>query len=119
MAAGAAAPGEVIAARARLNSAQASLDAAQQSAHHRYSADDVARAQAALADAQAGLAAAQHVEAQTSIRAPITGTIYTMDASPSEYAEAGKLMLKMADLSHERVRGYFDEPDLGRLAVGQ
>ena len=85
VAAGAAAPGEVIAARARLNSAQASLDAAQQSAHHRFSADDVARAQAALADAQAGLAAAQHVEAQTSIRAPMTGTIYNMDASPSEY----------------------------------
>jgi len=119
VAAGAAAPGEVIAARARLNSAQASLDAAQQSAHHRFSADDVARAQAALADAQAGLAAAQHVEAQTSIRAPMTGTIYNMDASPSEYSEAGKLILKIADLSHERVRGYFDEPDLGRLAVGQ
>ena len=34
-------------------------------------------------------------------------------------AEAGKLILKIADLSHERVRGYFDEPDLGRLAVGQ
>ncbi|MGD0154522.1 MAG: efflux RND transporter periplasmic adaptor subunit [Terracidiphilus sp.] len=119
VAAGAAAPGEVIAARARLNSAQASLDAAQQSAHHRFSADDVARAQAALADAQAGMAAAQHVEAQTSICAPVTGTIYNMDASPSEYSEAGKLILKIADLSHERVRGYFDEPDLGRLAVGQ
>lgn len=119
VAAGAASSGEVIAARARLNSAQASLDAAQQSAHHRFSADEVARAQAALADAQAGLAAAQHVEAQTSIRAPITGTIYNMDASPSEFAEAGKLILEIADLRHERVRGYFDEPDLGRLAVGQ
>jgi HlyD family secretion protein len=119
VAAGAAAPGEVIAARSRLNSAQASLNAAQQSAHHRFSADEVARAQAALADAQAGLAAAQHVEAQTSIRAPITGTIYNMDASPSGFAEAGKLILEIADLRHERVRGYFDEPDLGRLAVGQ
>ena len=25
----------------------------------------------------------------------------------------------MADLHHERVRAYFDEPDMGRLAVGQ
>jgi len=25
----------------------------------------------------------------------------------------------MADLTHERVRAYFDQPDLGKLAVGQ
>ena len=29
------------------------------------------------------------------------------------------MLLQMADLTHERVRAYFDEPDLGRLAVGQ
>ncbi|MGA9060503.1 MAG: HlyD family efflux transporter periplasmic adaptor subunit [Terracidiphilus sp.] len=116
---GAAAPGEVVAARDRLEADQASLNAAEQSAHHRFSRGDVARAQAALADAQAALAAAQHVEAQTVIRAPITGTIYTMDAAPSEYAEAGKLLLEIADLRKERVRGYFDEPDLGRLAIGE
>ncbi len=119
VATGAAAPGEVIAARARLDAAQASLNAAEQSAHHRFSADEVARAQAAVADAQAALSAAQNVEAQTVIRAPIAGTIYTMEASPSEYSEAGKLLLEIADLRHERVRGYFDEPDLGRLATGQ
>jgi HlyD family secretion protein len=116
---GAAAPGEVAAARARLDSAQASLNAAEQSGNHRFSSGDVARAQAALADAQAGLAAAQHVEAQTEIRAPITGTIYSMDAMPSEFSAGGNLLLQIADLSHERVRGYFDEPDLGRLATGE
>jgi HlyD family secretion protein len=118
-AAGAAAPGEVIAARARLDSAGTSLNAAQQSGHHRFSSGDVARAQAALADAQAALSAAQHVEAQTVFRAPIAGTIYNMDATPSEYTAAGNLLLQIADLRHERVRGYFDEPDLGRLATGQ
>ncbi len=119
VAAGAAAPGEVTAARSRLDTAQASLNAAEQSAHHRFSAGDVARAQAALADAQAALSAAQHIESQTVIRAPITGTIYNMDATPSEFSAAGNLLLQIADLHHERVRGYFDEPDLGRLAIGQ
>jgi HlyD family secretion protein len=118
-AAGAAAPGEVGAARARLDTAEASLNAAEQSAHHRYSSGDVARAQAQLTDAQAALAAAQHVESQTEIRAPIAGTIYSMDATPSEFSTAGNLLLQIADLHHERVRGYFDEPDLGRLGVGQ
>ena len=116
---GAAAPGEIAAARSRLQTAQANLNAAEQNAQHRYSPDEIARAQASLADAQAALAAARHVEDQTSIYAPITGTIYTMDVAPSEYAEAGKLLLQMADLKDERVRAYFDEPDLGRLAVGQ
>ena len=116
---GAAAPGEIVAARARLDTAQATLNTAEQSAHHRYSSSDLAHAQAVLADAQAGLAAAQHVESQTEIRAPITGTIYSMDASQSEFSAAGNLLLEIADLHHERVRGYFDEPDLGRLAIGQ
>jgi len=119
VAAGAAAPGEVTAARSRLDTAQASLNAAEQSAHHRFSPDDVARARAALADAQAALNAAQHIESQTVIRAPIAGTIYSMDATPTELSAAGNLLLQIADLHHERVRGYFDEPDLGRLAIGQ
>lgn len=118
-ASGAAAPGEVRAARERLETAQASLNAAQQSAQHRYSPGEIARAQASLNEAEAALASAQHIEAQTAYSAPVTGTIYTMDAAPSEFAETGKLLIEMADLHQERVRAYFDEPDLGRLAVGQ
>ena len=117
--AGAAAPAEVAAARSRFAAAEASLDAAEQSAEHRYSPDEIARAQAALNEAKAVLKAAQRVEAQTSIYAPIAGTIYTLDAAPSEYVEAGKLLVEIANLHQERVRAYFDEPDLGRLAVGQ
>lgn len=116
---GAASEGEVLAAKSQLQTAQANLNAADETAKQHYSPDDVARAQAALSDAQAALTAAQHVEAQTSIYAPIKGTIYTMDAAPSEFEEAGKLILEIADLREERVRAYFDEPDLGRLAVGQ
>jgi HlyD family secretion protein len=116
---GAASASEQAAARAKLQSAEASLNAADQNAHHRYSSMEVDRARAALADAQASLASAQHIQAQMAIKAPIAGTIYTMDASPSGFAEAGKLLLEMADLHHQRVRAYFDEPDLGRLALGQ
>jgi HlyD family secretion protein len=116
---GAASPSEVTAARQRLAVAQSGLAASEKSAKSRYSVNEVSRAQAALADAEAGLAAAQHVEAQTSIRAPVAGTVYSMDAAPSEFEEAGKLLLQMADLKKERVRAYFDEPDLGRLAVDQ
>ncbi|MGP8254039.1 MAG: efflux RND transporter periplasmic adaptor subunit [Terracidiphilus sp.] len=116
---GAAAAGEVTAAKQRLASAQASLDAAERSAHDRFSPEEIARAEAAVRDAQASLDAARQVEAQTQIYAPVAGTVYGLDAAPTEFAEAGKLLLQMADLTHERVRAYFDEPDLGRLAVEQ
>ncbi len=116
---GAASPDEVAAARLRLTVAQAGLSAAENSAQSRYSPDQVAQARAALADAQASLAAARQVEAQTSFRAPIKGTVYSLDAVPTQYAQAGALLLEMADLKHEQVRAYFDQPDLGRLAVGQ
>jgi HlyD family secretion protein len=118
-ASGAASASEVAAARARLQSAEASLSASQASASGRYSPAEVARAQAALADAQAGLAAARKIVSQTAIKAPIAGTVYSLDAAHTEYSEQGKLLLQIADLSKERVRAYFDEPDIGRLAEGQ
>ena len=116
---GAASAGEVSATKQQLAIAQANLTASQRTAQSRYSASDTARAQAALAEAQAALASAKHVEEQTAIRAPVAGTVYSIDAASAEFAEAGKLLLQMADLKKQRVRAYFDEPDLGRLAVGQ
>lgn len=116
---GAASTSEVEAARERLNTATANLNAAQQTAHDRYSPAEIARAKAALADAEASLASAQQVLAQTQIRAPIAGTVYTVDVQSSDFVPAGTLLLQMADLHHERVRAYFDEPDIGELAVGQ
>lgn len=117
---GAAAPGEVLAAKQRVATAQSALDASLETSQHRYSPDEIARAQASLSDAQAALDAARQVEAQTRIVAPINnGTVYSMDAAPSEFQEQGKLLLQMADLKKQRVRAFFDEPDIGRLAVGQ
>ena len=116
---GAASASEVSSARARLQSADASLQAAEQSASNRYSSAEVGRAQAALDDAKAGLAAAQKVVAQTAIRATVSGTVYSVDAASTEYAEQGKLLMQMANLADERVRAYFDEPDIGRLEAGQ
>jgi HlyD family secretion protein len=116
---GAASLSEVAAARQQLDTTDAGLKASQQNLSGRYSQQEIGRTQAALAEAEANLAAAQRVESQTIIRATTAGTVYSMDAAPTQYAEAGKLLLEMADLHHERVRAYFDQPDLGRLAVGQ
>jgi len=62
---------------------------------------------------------ARKVLEQTSIRAPGDGTVYSILVGRSDFVEEGKLLLQMADLSRVRVRAYFDEPDIGRLAVGE
>jgi HlyD family secretion protein len=116
---GAASAAEVARAKQQLATTQGSLEAAEQSAKVRYSPTELARAQAALTDAEANAAAARDVLAKTEYRAPVAGTVYTLDAKPTEYAEAGKALLQMADLHHEHIRAYFDEPDIGKLAVGQ
>jgi HlyD family secretion protein len=107
---GAASASEVAAARQRLDSANAALEASQASAQGRYSPAEMERAKSALADAEANLAAAQQVEDQTKVRAPVGGTVFI---------EQGKMMLQVADLHHERVLAYFDEPEIGNLKVGQ
>jgi HlyD family secretion protein len=116
---GAASASEVAAAQQRLDTTEAVLRAAEQNARSRYSPAEVERAQAALADAKANLDAARLVVSQTAVRAPVAGTVYSVDAETTDFVEAGKLLLQIADLRHERVRAYFDEPEIGQLAVGQ
>jgi HlyD family secretion protein len=116
---GAASKSEVASARQRLEAAETNLHASDEGAKNRYSQAEVERARAALADAQASLAAARQVLAQTSMRAPAAGTVYDLEAARTEFMEEGKMVLQLADLHHERVRAFFDEPEIGRLAVGQ
>jgi HlyD family secretion protein len=116
---GAASGSEVASAQARLDSAEAVLHAAEESAHSRYAPADVARAQAALADAEASLSAAKDILAKTAPRAQAAGTVYSLSVARSEFAEEGRLLLQVADMHSLRVRAYFDEPEIGQLAVGQ
>ena len=116
---GAASKSEVAAARQRLDSAETSLHASEESAHSRYSPTEIARAQATLDEAEAGLTEARKVMEQTSVHAPIAGTVYSLDVGHSQFVEEGKMVLQIADLHHVRVRAYFDEPEIGRLAIGQ
>ena len=116
---GAASPNEVAEARQRLDAAEANLHALDQGANNRYSPAEIERARSALTDAEASLTAARQVVAQTMVYSPVAGTVYSLDAARTEFAEEGKLLMQVADLHHERIRAYFDEPEIGKLAVGQ
>lgn len=116
---GAASASEVAAAQQRLATLTNSLQGLESRSTGRYSDEDKARAQAQVADAHAAVAAAQAGYANNNIRAPLSGTVYSIPVSQYDYVPAGENLLDLADLNRIQVRAYFDEPEIGKLAVGQ
>jgi HlyD family secretion protein len=116
---GAASASEVASAQQRVSLAQDTLNSNQSRTHTRYSSLEMERAQAAVADAQATLNAARSVLDRTTFLSPIDGVAYAVPVGRSDFVEEGKLLMQVADLSHIRVRAYFDEPEIGDLAIGQ
>jgi len=116
---GAASANEVAAAEQRLAVTKTSLQLLQQKKTQRYDAGDLDRAKAAFEQAQTAYSAAQAVLNQANVRAPFAGTVYSLPVSTSEFVQQGALLLQMADLAKLQVRGYFDEPEIGKLRIGQ
>jgi HlyD family secretion protein len=115
---GAASAAEVAAAKDRLTAANNSLALLEKKKSGRYDSADIAHAKATLEDAQAGYAAAQEVVNQANVKAPFAGTVYSVPVSKTEYVQAGDKLLQMADLTKMQVLAYFDEPEVGKIAVG-
>ena len=116
---GAASPGEVAAAQTRVSNDEASLRLLTQRKTERYGASDLGHARATVAEAEALVAAAREAIANANVRAPFDGTVYSLAASLTEYVQQGDRLLQMADLAKMEVVAYFDEPDIGKLHVGQ
>ncbi len=83
--------------------------------------DDVDRQRAALRveAAKAKLSYLEESSARSVLRAPTDGTIYHLAVKPGTYVNTGDLIGLFADLSHLRVRAFVDEPDLGRVSLGE
>jgi HlyD family secretion protein len=45
--------------------------------------------------------------------------VYNLPAKKDQFVAAGDLLVQVADLRRVRVRAFVDEPDIGRLQVGQ
>lgn len=116
---GAASPSEVSAAQARLATANSSLQILQQRQTGRYGTEDLAHTKASLDDAEATYAAALDALRHAVVHAPFAGTVYSLPVSRSEYVNQGDRLLSMADITKLQVRAYFDEPEIGKLSIGQ
>jgi HlyD family secretion protein len=82
-------------------------------------ADDKSVAEAQLREGRAAAAQARRRMAQATIRSPISGVVYNLAARPGAYLNAGDLIANIGKLDTLRVRVYVDEPELGRVAIGQ
>ncbi len=116
---GSASPAEVSAAETRLQTAQAQVNLLQQKLKGRYSPPEVQRVFAQKTEAQAAYAAAQDVLQNSNVRAPQDGIVYSLPVRQGQYVNAGDLLVQVANLSKVQVRGFVDEPDIGRLQKGQ
>jgi HlyD family secretion protein len=116
---GAASDGEVRQAEENLQRAQTNLKLAQQKQTDRYSAPEVAKVQAQASEAQAAYEAAEDALRKSSVRAAFDGIVYSLPVKQGAFVQDGDLLLQEADLSRVLVRAFVDEPDIGRLQIGQ
>jgi HlyD family secretion protein len=116
---GASSPSEISAARDRVATSQSTFNTLQQRSTSRFDSTDQARAKAQLGDAYASLAAAQKVLSDNVVRAPFASTVYSLPVRKSDFVNGGDVLLRLADLTRMEVRAYFDEPEIGKLSVGQ
>lgn len=116
---GAESPAEVAAAEHRIQVDDSLIHSLEQQSTQRYDQADEAAAQAQIADAKAAVNAAQSAYSNAVIKTPISGTVYYLPVTQYEYVSAGDSLVDVADLTHIRIIAYFDEPDIGNLAVGQ
>jgi HlyD family secretion protein len=116
---GAASQAEVAAAQQKLDAANLTLQNARTHVTGRYNSADVHNAQTRVADSEAAVAAAKSNLANVDVRAPISGTVYNIAVNQYDFVQFGEDIMNVADLTKLQVRAYFDEPEIGKLAVGQ
>ena len=110
---------EVTAARNKVSEAQIEIDAFTRKRAALIGASDRSVAEAVLKEGQAAETIARRRIAQSEIRSPLSGIVYDLPVRAGAYVNSGDLVANVGRLDKLRVRVYVDEPELGRIAVGQ
>ena len=82
-------------------------------------APDVAAAKARLTDAEIAYKLARSRAAFSTVTAPIAGVVYGREARQGSYVNAGDLIANVGRMDQLIVRVFVDEPELGRVEIGQ
>jgi HlyD family secretion protein len=110
---------DVVAARNKIRQAELQIEGLEKRRAALVGRQDRTVAQARLKDALAAVELARQRIAQTVFSAPMAGVVYQLSVRPGDYVDAGGLIANVGETSQLRVRVYVDEPELGRVAVGQ
>ncbi|MGB8770232.1 MAG: efflux RND transporter periplasmic adaptor subunit [Candidatus Korobacteraceae bacterium] len=116
---GAASQAEVDAAQNQFRIDEANVQMLQQKLSGRYSKQEVGHVEAQEAEARASLVAAQELLKNSNIVAPRAGMVYSLPVRQGAFVNAGDLLVQVADLHKVRVRAFVDEPEIGKLRIGQ
>ena len=116
---GAASQGEVEEAQNRVSRAQAELTLLQQKTTQRYSHPEIARSQAQMEDARAAVAAAEDIMRHANVVAPNDGIVYSVPVKKGTFVNSGDLLVQVANLEKMQVHAFIDEPEIGKLSIGQ
>ena len=116
---GSASAGEVREAETRLQAAKAEVSAMERKQNQRYSSPEISKVTAEANDARAAYEAAQEMINNLNIRAPRAGTVYSVTLRQGSFANPGDLLVQVAQMSKMQVRAFVDEPEIGKLAVGE
>jgi HlyD family secretion protein len=79
---------------------------------------DRSAAEARLQESQAAVAAAAQRIAQSQVRSPMAGVLYSFELRPGAYLNPGEEIGRVGRLNRLRVIIYVDEPELGRVQQG-
>jgi len=110
---------ELVSAQARLHQMDIDIDNLGKRRAALVSKADVSSSEARLREAQSTVRAAQAKVGQGVIRAPLAGVVYSLPARVGAYLNVGDPVASIGQLDRLRVRVYVDEPELGRVKVGQ
>lgn len=110
---------EVKAAHDKMNQFELEVEGLEKRRGPLVSVPDQTAAQARIRDAEAVLKLARQRASRTVVRAPMAGVIYNLAIRAGSFVHAGDPLMNIGRLDRLRVRVYVDEPELGRMMVGQ
>jgi HlyD family secretion protein len=110
---------EVEVAHARVQQLDLQMQSLERQRAALVSKPDLAAGQARVREAEAAVLGAQAKMGQGIIRSPLSGVVYDLPARQGAYLNAGDLVASVGQIDRLRVRVYVDEPEVGRIAVGQ
>lgn len=103
----------------KLRKIQAEMAALERKRSSLLGPEDRERILARIREAETAVSQAATALQRTEIRAPIDGILYKLSLRPGAFYNAGDLAAHVGVLHKVRVRVLVDEPELGRVQVGQ